>query len=280
MLRYLQNAAQVRLQRLTVTNRPKMYSEHFFKILFFSDFSAGNGTIKTFKRLFKSIVRLTGPKMQTSPPDTKTIIMDVAEKLFAEKGIDATSTRAIVSEAGVNLAAINYHFGSKEGLLKAVIFRIVNKINDERLSQLDSLERNNQSPAINAIIIAFLSPFAKITQEQPNRSKYIIRLMGKLASDPERFWRITKEIFTEVVMRFSAAIKRALPHLSEIEVMWRFKFMLGAMIMVVAPRPLPDKLAKLEPAPDDVNQAIAYVIQFVSAGFQAPAVQDRPIPKN
>lgn len=218
--------------------------------------------------------------MQTSPPDTKTLIMDVAEKLFAEKGIDATSTRAIVSEAGVNLAAINYHFGSKEGLLKAVIFRIVNKINDERLSQLDSLERNNQSPAINAIIIAFLSPFAKITQEQPNRSKYIIRLMGKLASDPERFWRITKEIFTEVVMRFSAAIKRALPYLSESEVMWRFKFMLGAMIMVVAPRPLPDKLAKLEPAPDDINQAIAYVIQFVSAGFQAPAVQDKPIPKN
>jgi len=50
--------------------------------------------------------------------------------------------------------------------------------------------------------------------------------------------------------------------------------------MVVAPQPLPDKLAKLEPAPDDVNQAIAYVIQFVSAGFQASSVQDKPIPKN
>ena len=218
--------------------------------------------------------------MQTSPPDTKTLIMDVAEKLFAEKGIDATSTRAIVSEAGVNLAAINYHFGSKEGLLKAVIFRIVNKINDERLSQLDSLERNNQSPAINAIIIAFLSPFAKITQEQPIRIKYLIRLMGQIHSDPEKFQQITKDIFAEVGMRFSAAIKRALPHLSESEVMWRFKFMLGAMLMVVAPLPLPDKLVKLEPAPDDINQAIAYVVQFVSAGFQAPSIQDKPIPKN
>ena len=218
--------------------------------------------------------------MQTSPPDTKTLIMDVAEKLFAEKGIDATSTRAIVSEAGVNLAAINYHFGGKEGLLKAVIYRRFSKINDERLSQLGSLEANNQSPAINDIIIAFLSPVAKINQEQPLRIKYFIRLMGQIHSDPEKFQQLTKDLFAEIGMRFSAAIKRALPHLSESEVMWRFKFMLGAMLMVVAPLPFPDKLVKLEPAPDDINQALAYVVQFVSAGFQAPAAQDKSILQN
>lgn len=206
--------------------------------------------------------------------------MDVAEQLFAEKGIDATSTRAIVSEAGVNLAAINYHFGSKEGLLKAVIYRMVSKINEERLLQLDALEANKNSPNIKDVVVAFLSPVAKITKEQPSRIKYFIRLIGQIQSDPEKFHQIANELFAEVGMRFSAAIQQALPHLSESEVMWRFKFMLGAMHMIVARLPLPDKLVKSEPAQEDINQAIAYIIQFVSAGFQAPAVQDKSIRNN
>ncbi len=218
--------------------------------------------------------------MQNSTADTKTLIMDVAEKLFAEKGIDATSTRAIISEAGVNLAAINYHFGSKEGLLKAVILRIVGKINDERLSQLNLLEANNQNPAINDIILAFLSPVAKITKEQPHRIKYLIRLMGQIQSDPEKFQQIANEHFAEVGMRFNAAIKTAIPHLSDTEVMWRFKFMLGAMHMMVVRLPLPEQIAERGDQPEDINQVIAYVVQFVSAGFKAPAAQNKSILKD
>ncbi len=218
--------------------------------------------------------------MKTSPPDTKTLLMDVAEKLFAEKGIDATSTRAITSEAGVNLAAINYHFGSKDGLLKAVIYRIVCNVNEERIQLLDSLEADNPCPEIDDIIVAFLSPIAKITLEQPNRIKYLIRLLGQIQSDPDKFKQIVNELFGEIGLRFNAAIKKALPHLSDSEVMWRFMFMLGAMHMIVGRLPLPEKFSKLDPAQhEDMNQVLAYVVQFVSAGFQAPAVQDNSILK-
>src|SRR5271156_1240304 len=87
--------------------------------------------------------------------DTKTRILDVAEKLFGENGFDGTSLRDITTEADVNLAAVNYHFQSKDSLIDAVIARRIEPVNQQRLEMLDAAGPN---PSLEKILTAFLAP--------------------------------------------------------------------------------------------------------------------------
>ena len=86
--------------------------------------------------------------------DTKDRILDTAERLFADKGYPATSLRDITNEAGVNLAAVNYHFGSKEALLSAVLDRRIGPVNEKRLELLDAAEAQagNQPLALETVL--------------------------------------------------------------------------------------------------------------------------------
>ena len=95
-----------------------------------------------------------------STPATKERIMDVAEGLFAEKGYAATSLRDITGEAGTNLASVNYHFQSKEGLLSAIIDRFVGPVNRGRLEALEALEAeaDGASPDVEGLLRSFLAP--------------------------------------------------------------------------------------------------------------------------
>ena len=61
--------------------------------------------------------------------ETRTRLLDSAEQLFAERGIDATSLRAITTAAGANLASVNYHFGSKDELFREVVSRRIGPVN-------------------------------------------------------------------------------------------------------------------------------------------------------
>src|SRR5271166_6534149 len=94
-------------------------------------------------------------KRMIERPDTKTRILDAAEKLFGEKGFDATSLRDITTEADVNLAAVNYHFQSKESLIEAVILRGAGPVNDRRLAML---EATGPKASVEQIVEAFVGP--------------------------------------------------------------------------------------------------------------------------
>src|ERR1700686_696793 len=91
----------------------------------------------------------------TTPSDTKTRILNAAEKLFGLNGFDATSLRDITAEAQVNLAAVNYHFQSKESLIDAIIERRLEPVNRLRIEMLDAA---GPTPTVEQIVDAFLSP--------------------------------------------------------------------------------------------------------------------------
>lgn len=88
-------------------------------------------------------------------PDTKTRILDTAEKLFGQNGFEATSLRDITAEAKVNLAAINYHFQSKDSLIDAVIQRRIEPVNRRRLEMLDAA---GPHPSVEQIVESFVVP--------------------------------------------------------------------------------------------------------------------------
>src|SRR5580704_11753070 len=111
-------------------------------------------------------------------PDTKGRILDVAERLFGLKGFEATSLRDITAEAQVNLAAVNYHFQSKESLIDAVIVRRIEPVNHRRLEMLDSA---GPYPTLEQILTAFIAPALEVRMES------VAPLMGRILSDPNHF---------------------------------------------------------------------------------------------
>ena len=123
--------------------------------------------------------------------DTRTAILDAAEALFADKGYDATSLRTITSNAGANLAAVNYYYGSKEALLEAVYERRIGHINNGRLSLLNTLEAQASGKPVPAetLVEIFVKPALLMTREDDAGGKNFIRLLGRSYLEP--FARIT-----------------------------------------------------------------------------------------
>jgi AcrR family transcriptional regulator len=197
-------------------------------------------------------------------PDTKDRILDAAERLFAGAGVGATSLRTVTAEAGVNVAAIHYHFGSKHELLRAVFVRRVAPINQERLKRLDALEAASEPPTLEDILEALVSPSIEFAQAHPELSE----LAGLLYSEPIQEARaLAHEVFFALMRRFRSALERVLPHLEGDEIEVRFAFLVGAMVHVLSRRaPLP-----LEPAEmrDDL-------LRFLAAGLRAPAPSRAP----
>ena len=167
----------------------------------------------------------------TQPPNTTTdktreLILLAAETLFAERGYSATSVRAIAATAGVNLAAAHYHFGSKKGLLEAVVHARVAPINVYRLQALTTLELQNDDQNVDAIMTAFFAPFM-----DGELSGGFPRIMARIFGEPDELIRpILEQEFLPVTRRFIGALQIALPGLDSEELQWRFHFVIGAMI--------------------------------------------------
>ena len=123
--------------------------------------------------------------------DTKRRILDAAESLMGDKGFTSTSMRDITAAAKVNLASVNYHFGSKEALLAAVLERRLQPINEQRLEFLDALELENSDSKIRHqdIVRAFVSPPFKQQQQWGGNSETFLRLLGRLHSETNEEFR-------------------------------------------------------------------------------------------
>jgi AcrR family transcriptional regulator len=161
---------------------------------------------------------------------TRDRILEAAERLFGEQGAGATSLRAVTAAAGVNVAAIHYHFGSKEALLAAVLERHVAPINRERLERLDALAGDAR---VEEILEALLAPALAGSHADPE----LRRVAAILQSEPlETVRALVDEVFGEVTERFVAALARALPDLSRSELRLRFHFVIGVMLHVLSDR--------------------------------------------
>jgi AcrR family transcriptional regulator len=197
--------------------------------------------------------------------DTKQKILDTAERLFAEQGYGATSMRQIIAEAGVNLAAIHYHFGSKEELLDGIIFRKAGPVNERRMALLDKVitEAGDQPPQLEALLHAFLNPVAK----GADKSDQFVKFMGRLFSEG-LFPEVVRKHFQDVMKRFLAAFRAAVPDLPEDEFLWRFHFMVGALSHTMCEgKPVSDILGLTHSFEDRLER----LARFVAAGFRAPA---------
>lgn len=194
--------------------------------------------------------------------DTKSRILDSAEKLFGLNGFEATSLRDITAEAQVNLAAVNYHFQSKESLIDAVIARRIEPVNQGRL---EMLEAAGPYPSLEQILTAFLTPVLN------QNLAIVVPLLGRMMADPTQFVeRVFKKHLAPVSRRFQDALQVELPSLPPVEVLWRLHFTVGVMVHLMN---LSQKLPSLSGGLCDVSDRhalIERVVSFASAGFRVP----------
>ena len=200
--------------------------------------------------------------------NTKEKILDSAEYLFAHKGLKETSVRDITSHAHVHLAAVNYHFHTKDGLLKALMDRRIAPLNHQRLELLDKYEKQfgKGSVPVEYALHALLAPGIRMCFEEPD----FLRITGQIASHPdEETYKIFVTNFEEVFSRFTDVLSASLPQITKENLMWRIHFLTGSMIHTWtshgALTSLSAGVCKLEEQEELVNKLIA----FCAAGLKA-----------
>jgi AcrR family transcriptional regulator len=190
--------------------------------------------------------------------DTRQKILDAAERLISEQGYAATSLRQIISEAGVNLAAVHYHFGSKEGLLDELVMRKVGPVNDRRLELLAQYEAEVGAKPVPVakILDAFLTPIGAVAPHHPQ----FVRVMGRIVAEGLLPGLIEKN-FHDMFARFVGAMRKALPHLPEEEFGARMQFMVGVVAHTMC---TPDGPG------GGFERWVGRMIRFLTGGLTAP----------
>jgi AcrR family transcriptional regulator len=206
-------------------------------------------------------------------PDTRERILDAAEALFVEHGFEATTMRMITGRAGVNLAAINYHFGSKEALIQDVFRRRLTWLNEERLRALERFEKEAKGAPLkpHQIVEAFFGVSLRMAADTEHGGHTFMRLLGRTYTEPSAFVRqFLADEYAAVVPRFKQALFRSLPDVPPEEILWRFHFMLGAMSYAIAGTDALQLVAEHELDEKDPEALSRRLMPFLLGGLRAP----------
>ncbi len=203
---------------------------------------------------------------------TKNKILDAAEQLFSDKGFNGTSLREITSQAEVNLAAVNYHFGSKKELIKAVMSRYMNELSPRLESVLLAICEDEQQPTLVDVFSAFVEPLLHLNDFKENGTSIFLQLLGRGYTDSQGFlrWFLTTQ-YPEVIANFTKAVHKAYPELTAEEMFWRLHFTMGTIVFTMSSSEALIDIAKSDFNNDlDIAGVIQQVIPYVAAGVAAP----------
>jgi AcrR family transcriptional regulator len=200
--------------------------------------------------------------------ETRTRILEAAEELFMQHGFEGTSMRLLTAKAGVNLAAVNYHFGSKDALIEALFRRRLDPMNAERIAALDALE--DFSP--ENIIRAFVGPSLRLIEDAKAGGRNFIRLLGRTYTEPAKQVRaLIGQMYAPTMERYKAALERAMPQMPRDELVWRMHFMFGTLAYTLAATDTVQLIAGCKPEDrHDARLLEERLTAFLAAGLLAP----------
>lgn len=207
---------------------------------------------------------------------TKTQILDVAEQLFAEHGFADTSLRAITSAAGVNLASVNYHFGSKKLLIQAVLERYLEVLMPAVTQQLDLLENETAAPDVRQVFNRLVDPLLKLNHVRIGGTAIFVQLLGRGYTESQGHLRkyITHH-HGNVLTRFVDTLHRAAPELLPAsEMFWRLHFVIGTFVFTMASSQALSDISEADyQQVVQIEDIIERLIPYIAAGVAAPAAE-------
>lgn len=197
-------------------------------------------------------------------------ILATAEEMFAEQGYWGVSLRSITRASGVNIAAIHYHFGSKQELLEQIFAKRCGPMNDERFRLLSECrEGPGRPPMLEQILEAYLRP-SLIWPNDPDGARRFLRLRAVLSHENESLAADLISLhFNKVSRTFASAIREVLPNLSAADVFWRFQFLLAAQYYTLSN---PGRIAIISEGlidPSDPEEALRHMVPYCAAVFRA-----------
>ncbi|MGB3513402.1 MAG: TetR/AcrR family transcriptional regulator [Microcoleaceae cyanobacterium] len=205
---------------------------------------------------------------KNSTIDTKEQILNAAEKLFASLGFAGTSLRAIIREADVNLAAIHYHFGSKEELFIAVIRRVAQPIVEEQLRQLTILEDSENLPSVPDILTAFIAPPLKMIQERSEQCLIHAQFMGRCRAEPYPIQKLADAEFRSSQQRFLYILAKVLPNQSPAELKWKLDLVVAMLVRVLSQIEQLELLSE-KSSIEEIDNLVQRLVTFISYGISA-----------
>jgi AcrR family transcriptional regulator len=213
---------------------------------------------------------LAAPEIEDADRDaaTKASVLSAAERLFALHGFQSVSVRDITAEAGVNLASVNYHFGSKDALLFEIFRRRTGELNRERARMLhEASDRHGGRPPVREILVALIAP--PLRWSSPDHARRIsVQFIIRARSEGTEAMREVLRTDVSHLRRFADALIGALPRLAPEEVYWRLHFTLG---MIHNNRFAEfDRLHALSDGltrEGDVERLLQRMVDFAEAGF-------------
>lgn len=229
----------------------------------------------------KAISQQSSKARTAAGHQTQTDILDVAEEICAREGFEGLSIRTIADTASVNLAAINYYFGTKQQLFEAMFRRRVVPLNQERLAMLDDCGAPRARGYLERVVRAFVTPPMRLIdapQLSGRPALVVMQFLARVFATPGE-GPFLAEYYEPVRSRFVQALAQALPGLTLEEVLWRYNLMVGGIIYAMAgtermTRPpivfTSAAPAAASPAADD---AIEQMVRFFVAGMRAGAAR-------
>ena len=210
---------------------------------------------------------------RTSVPESgaKLRLVEAAEELFAERGFEAVSVRDIKKRAGMNIASINYHFGSRDGLVAGVMIRYITPINDERLARIEALERrwSGKSVPLEEILDAFVRPLATQVRKSELSERLFLKLVGRMFGEQAAAMPPgVEEQFKQVVARFVKALSKALPEMAVDEILWRMHFVVGAMVHSMAQDEVLQRISQGASGNPTIEATLSRFTRFAVAGLR------------
>ena len=203
---------------------------------------------------------------------TVAALIDAAEVEFAERGIEGASLRAIMRAAGANPAAVHYHFGSRNELLRAVLDRTLKPLNDRRLELLEALQQGSGGGiiALNALLDALIRPDLEAMRDLGRRNVSGTRLVGAIYARPTLFVKAqVEEQFRPVAAMFMPELVRALPTVAPDEIAWRIRWCVFGLLIGVLNADENDAAVDL----GDIDTSIRRLVTFAAAGLGASIPQ-------
>ena len=209
--------------------------------------------------------------------DTVERILDAAEILFAEKGFAETSLRLITSKAKVNLAAVNYHFGSKKSLIQAVFTRFLGPLCanlEEELERLSSID--GPALTLEQLLEMLVQQTLAVKPRSGNDLSIFMRLLGLAFSQSQgHLRRYLNDMYGKVFHRYMLLLHKAAPEIQPVELFWRVHFMIGAasfsMSGIKALRAIVETEYQVHMT---TEQVLRLMVPFLAAGMRADSVLD------
>jgi AcrR family transcriptional regulator len=210
----------------------------------------------------------TAEPERTEPKDTSKRLLEAAEELFAKQGIRATSLKAITEFAEVNIAAVNYHFRTKDALVRAVFERSFQPLNKERLRLLTAMElaAGDGPLALESVLYALFEPMIRSWRANPN----FILLAGRLQYEPDpKLSGYVQRLYGELIPKFLAAARKAAPDIPEPDLFFWMHFLFGGVVYTLLNSHDMERMHEGQNLLDTPDTFLQRLIAFGTSGVRA-----------